>query len=168
MLVSALVAGAVFLCGFEEIPSQSPSCAFCNEEVLNAQTFYEGKGARAIVDYKPAVDGHVLVIPNRHVERFEQLSPEEIAEMGEIIKKVDAAVKGIYHNTGSLLLQKNGREAGQSVPHVHFHYLPRFEGDSHLLFTFRFFTAQYFKPLEPQVLQKLVADLHDEMIRIER
>ncbi len=164
-MTSSALGAAAILCGFQEISSQTATCAFCNEEVLRGQTFFEGKGARALVDYKPAVDGHVLIIPDRHVERFEQLNPEEIAEMGEIIKKVDAAVKKIYGNTGSLLLQKNGREAGQSVPHVHFHYLPRFEGDSHLLFAWRFFTAQYFKPMDPALLEKQVADLRAEMIR---
>jgi len=143
-------------------------CAFCKEEVLATHTFYVGEKARALITYKPTVEGHVLIIPERHVERFEQLTSEEIAEMGEIIKKVDIAVKNIYGNTGYLLLQKNGKEAGQSVPHVHFHYLPRTEGDGHWLFALKFLTADYQKPLTFDQMKEITGNLRDEMIRSAR
>lgn len=145
--------------------SNISSCAFCEGKVLKAQSFYEGAKASAIITYKPAVPGHVLIIPNRHVERFDQLTSEELVEMGEIIQKVDLAVRNLFGNTGYLLLQKNGAEAGQTVPHVHFHYLPRVEGDSHFLFTLRFFLSPYLSAMGPAEMAKLTADLRAEMLR---
>lgn len=99
-------------------------CAFCDEKVLQRQIFYRGDKALGILTHKPAVLGHVLIIPERHVERFEDLSPEEMAALGEAIKKVDLAVRKAFGTGDYVLIQKNGREAGQTVPHVHFHYLP--------------------------------------------
>ena len=75
-------------------------------------------------DIQPQAPVHLLIIPKRHVERFEELRADELAAMMELIKKVDGAAKKVYGTTGSVILQKNGAEAGQSVPHVHFHYIP--------------------------------------------
>lgn len=104
--------------------AKRPGCAFCNEEVLERQIFYRGNKALGILTHKPAVLGHVLIIPERHVERFEDLSHEEMAALGEAIKKVDLAVRKAFGTGDYVLIQKNGKEAGQTVPHVHFHYLP--------------------------------------------
>jgi len=159
----SLLVGSGFLCSFQKNSSSFSDCAFCKEEVLASQSFYLGDKARALITYKPAVDGHVLIIPERHVERFEDLNPEELVEMGAIIKKVDLAIRNLYGTTGYLLLQKNGREAGQSVPHVHFHYLPRHEGDSHLLFALRFFASDYQRPLKTEEIEAITANLKAEM-----
>lgn len=117
-------------------------CAFCQKEILNRQTFAKENGAIGMLTYKPCTPGHVLIIPERHVERFEDLTSEEIAAIGEMIKKVDLAVRNAYGNTDYLLLQKNGTSAGQSVPHVHFHYIP-----STQFLTVRFFLAPWLPPL---------------------
>lgn len=105
-------------------------CPFCNLQVIESQSFYEGESVRGILTYKPATPGHVLVVPKRHVVSFEGLGSEEVAEIGQAIKKIHSASKHIYGNTGYFLLQKNGKEAGQSVFHVHIHYVPCFEGES--------------------------------------
>lgn len=125
-------------------------CAFCNPEILDAQTFYRGDGALGILTYKPAVPGHVLIIPKRHVERFEDLTSEEILAIGETVKKVDRRVRGAFGNTDYLLLQKNGRGVGQSVPHVHFHYLPAAK-----FLIARFFISPWLKPLNQEELKCL-------------
>lgn len=167
ILTSGLVSASALVPNFAHATTvpEALKCAFCQEEVLATHTFYVGERARALITYKPAVDGHVLIIPERHVERFEQLTSEELAEMGEIIKKVDQAVKNIYGNTGYLLLQKNGKEAGQSVPHVHFHYLPRTEGDGHWLFAIKFLISDYQSPLSPEKMKEITQRLQAEIER---
>lgn len=125
-------------------------CAFCNEEILERQVFYRGNGALGVMTHKPAVPGHVLIIPERHVERFEDLSVEELAAIGETIKKVDAAVRKTFGYTDYLLIQKNGKGAGQSVPHVHFHYLPATN-----FLAIRFLVSPWLKPLSEDELRLL-------------
>jgi diadenosine tetraphosphate (Ap4A) HIT family hydrolase len=96
-------------------------CAFCNPKVIDAQKFYEDEHVIALYTHKPVMPGHCLIIPKRHVDRFEG------------IKKVDRAVAQAYGTSSYLLLQKNGQEAGQTVPHVHFHYMPRKTGDDSVI-----------------------------------
>ena len=156
-IILALCVFLPILCLFDfEFNARSKGCAFCSKEVLGSQTIFQGDSASAMLTHKPAVPGHVLIIPSRHVERFDQLTAQELVEMGDMIRKVNAASKKIYGNTGYLLLQKNGKEAGQSVPHVHFHYLPRKVGDSHLLFTLRFFASPWLKPLDDSQMRSEV------------
>ena len=128
-------------------------CPFCKEEVLKAQTFYEGKEVLGLLTHKPALDGHVLIIPKRHVERFEDLTPEESFEISEATKKINSAVRYAFGYQDYLLIQKNGVRAGQSVPHVHFHYLP---GANFL--AARFLLSPCFKPLSKEKL-KLLKDV---------
>jgi diadenosine tetraphosphate (Ap4A) HIT family hydrolase len=133
--------------------------------VLDTQVFYSGEKTAALINYQPAIPGHTMIIPKRHVERIEDLTPEEMAEIGQTIQKVDRAIKKIYGNTGSLILQKNGKEAGQSVPHVHFHYYPRNESDGQAWFIYRILKASWEAPmrLEEQIetVAKCKAALHE-------
>ena len=144
--------------------SEDQYCAFCDPQVLLRQTFYEGDLVRALCTHKPIYPGHCLVIPKRHVERFEDLTAEEITEIGITIQKVDQAVKKVFHTGPYLLLQKNGKEVGQTVPHVHFHYIPRKEGDdSTIMFLVRMFGLSLLSPISAQEIEKNVTSLRSAM-----
>ncbi len=65
-----------------------------------------------------------LIIPKRHVARFEELTGEEIESIGILIQKIHSAVARYQGETNYYLIQKNGLNAGQSVMHVHVHYIP--------------------------------------------
>ncbi len=123
-------------------------CAFCDPKVLDGQTFYEDDLIIALCTHRPVFPGHSLIIPKRHVERFEGLSDEEISRIGKVIKKVNDATVNIFHTSAYLLLQKNGHEVGQTVPHVHFHYIPRKAEDSSVIkFLANMFLANAKPPL---------------------
>lgn len=140
--------------------SRAKGCAFCRQEVLDAQTFYEGKGVLGLLTHKPALNGHVLIIPKRHVERFEDLTPQELIEMSKAIKKIDCAVRDVFGYKDYLLIQKNGHEAGQSVPHVHFHYLPAAN-----FLAARFLLSPLFKPLSQEKLKILKDVLSESLLK---
>ena len=148
-LALSVFAFGVFKVDFQRF-SKPESCAFCDEQILERQVFYRGNGALGVLTHKPAVPGHVLIIPERHVERFEDLTVEELASIGEAIKKVDAAVRKTFGYTDYLLIQKNGKGAGQSVPHVHFHYLPATN-----FLAIRFLASPWLKPLSGEELRLL-------------
>lgn len=149
---SAVTASAYFFSQQQDFTQNE--CPFCKENILKNQAFYESEHVLGILTHKPAVEGHVLVIPKRHVERLEQLSDVEWSEILKAIRKIDLAEKKLWGNEAYLLLQKNGKAAGQSVSHVHFHYLPRFESDSYLLFVFRFFFTPFFPPQSTEQLHQ--------------
>jgi diadenosine tetraphosphate (Ap4A) HIT family hydrolase len=147
-LILSVLAAALFQIDFQK--KSYSGCAFCNEELVDSQCFYRGEKALALITYKPAVPGHVLIVPERHVERFEDLTAEEIAEIGAVIKKVDQVMRSEFGHSDYFLMQKNGRGAGQTVPHVHFHYVPaaRFLAIKYLL-------SPWFKPLTAEEIQIL-------------
>lgn len=104
-------------------------CPFCDEIVIEKQSFYQSKLTAVLYNHKPILPGHSLVIPKRHVERFEDMTQEEICEMGDTIKIIDNAFKKVYNSTASTIIMQNGRDAGQTVFHAHFHVTPRRKGD---------------------------------------
>jgi histidine triad (HIT) family protein len=84
--------------------------------------------ALAFMDIGPVAPGHVLLIPKWHCERIDEL-PESLA--GALLRRLPAVVGAVRQATeaaGVNVLQNNGKIAGQLVPHVHFHIIPRFPG----------------------------------------
>lgn len=100
-------------------------CAFCSVEVLDRQTLYQGSTVAVLNNYRPLQPGHVLIIPQRHIARFDQLTMEEHEEMRYTINKVQKAFEKVYGTDEYLLSLQNGPKAGQTVPHLHFHMIPR-------------------------------------------
>lgn len=139
-------------------------CAFCDPEVLNRQKFYEDDLVLALFTHKPMLSGHCLIIPKRHVERFEMLSDEEMVQIGRVIKNVHQAATKVFKTSSYLVLQKNGLEVGQTVPHVHFHYIPRESGDdSTLKFLVKMFTANVLGPISSAEMQSIVEKMKEAM-----
>ncbi len=135
--------------------------------MLDAQKFYEDDLVLALYTHRPIFPGHCLVITKRHVPRYEELSEDEALRIDQIIKKVYLAVSKKYGTSSYLLLQKNGREAGQTVPHLHFHYIPRKTGDDSFVgFFFHMVLANLKRPIEPHEMQGNVLQLKEQVKRI--
>ena len=129
--------------------SPSSDCPFCNPKVIDRQKYYEDAQSIGLYSYKPLIEGHCLIIPKRHVERFEDLSSSEMIHLQNLIKKTHRASEKAFAAKSYLLLQKNGKEVGQSVPHVHFHYIPKKRGNP-IEILLRFF----FYPLKAEISSK--------------
>src|SRR5262249_28284083 len=98
ILTLTLLSLGILVCFYFLYSSMAPSasslqkaCPFCNPKIIQSQSFYEDDLVLALYTHKPVCDGHCLIIPKRHVERFELLTEEEIAQMGHVIKKVHMA-----------------------------------------------------------------------------
>lgn len=89
---------------------------------------HEDAHTLAFMDIMPAVEGHTLVIPKEPGETMFDISPEAAAALMRATQKVAAAVKRATGAPGIMLVQLNGPASGQSIPHVHFHILPRHAG----------------------------------------
>ena len=91
---------------------------------------YEDEHTLAFMDIMPAVEGHTLVIPKEPGETIFDISPEAASALIVTTQKVAAAVKKGMGAPAIMLAQLNGAESGQTIPHVHFHVLPRHAGAS--------------------------------------
>lgn len=89
---------------------------------------YEDDLTLAFMDIMPSVEGHALVITKEKAETILDLSSEGATALIKTTQKITRAVKKALDAPGIMLVQLNGAAAGQSIPHVHFHVLPREEG----------------------------------------
>ena len=89
---------------------------------------YEDGQTLSFMDIMPSAEGHTLVIPKEAAETIFDLSADGAAALMRTTHKVATAVKKALDAPGIMLFQLNGAESGQSVPHVHFHILPRKAG----------------------------------------
>jgi len=103
-------------------------CPFCATTIPDL-TFMESDRFRAIVNIAPILPGHSLVIPKRHVESLLALDDAEIAEMVNLSRRAAALLKRAHEADGFDWTIQESEAAGQSVPHLHLHLIPRKKGD---------------------------------------
>lgn len=99
-------------------------CPFCNPEVIERQLVAETEQCRVLYCLTPATEGNLLLVPKRHITRFEELNPAEAADLFHLIELTQDVFKRCYSLSDYLLVQKNGKNAGQSVDHIHVHAIP--------------------------------------------
>lgn len=91
--------------------------------------FYITRLSFALVNLKPLVPGHVLVCPIRRVPRFTDLTPNETADLFLTVRQVSRMIERLYQASSLNIAIQDGIDAGQSVPHVHTHIIPRKKSD---------------------------------------
>ncbi|EAU88850.2 diadenosine 5',5'''-P1,P4-tetraphosphate asymmetrical hydrolase [Coprinopsis cinerea okayama7 len=108
----------------------SPSALLFSTFEVTSQAFYRNALSYAIVNLKPIVPGHVLVIPTRPVPRLADLNDTELGSLMRSVSRVGNVIERVYGADALTIACQDGKAAGQSVPHVHFHILPRkLQGD---------------------------------------
>ncbi|MGW1939355.1 HIT family protein [Streptomyces goshikiensis] len=108
------------------------SCAFCAiiaGEDSSARVVYRNDRFTVFFPLDPATPGHTLVVPNRHVADFTDLTASESRDLGEAVHRTARAVRSALSPDGMNLIQSTGASATQTVLHVHFHVLPRWQND---------------------------------------
>ncbi|WP_418283157.1 HIT family protein [Halorubrum sp. DTA98] len=109
----------------------SDECVFCSIIAgdIPARTVYETDDVLAFLDANPLARGHTLVIPKAHARQIGDLATADASALfdavTELTPRVQAAVDADAANVGI----NDGEAAGQDVPHVHAHIVPRFDGD---------------------------------------
>ncbi|MFZ4631900.1 MAG: HIT family protein [Patescibacteria group bacterium] len=106
-------------------------CIFC--KIINHEIpcykVYEDDKVLAFLDIKPVNPGHTLVIPKKHYQNLEEISEDDLAYLMITVKKVGKLLKDKLNVVGYNVHENNDLVAGQAVPHIHFHLIPRVEGD---------------------------------------
>jgi histidine triad (HIT) family protein len=93
-----------------------------------AHKVYEDTDTLAFMDVMPQSEGHTLVIPKWAAENLFDLPQESLTATILTTQRVARAVKKAFDAPGIMIAQLNGRDAGQSVFHTHFHIVPRYDG----------------------------------------
>lgn len=140
--------------------SRDPECIFCKIVAveLPARVVYENESLLVFLDINPLADGHLLVLPKSHYAQLADMPSEESARIGAILPKLGRSLLEVTGAQGFNVLQNNGTVAGQVVSHVHFHLIPRIEGDS---LGYRWNTKSY----EPGRAEQIASNLQAALVR---
>jgi len=111
---------------------RDPDCVFCKilDGQIPAVKVFQDDACLAFLDIGPLAEGHLVLIPADHVVTADALTPDQAAAMLRNLPALVRAVRAATGCEGVNVLQNNGRVAGQVVPHVHFHIIPRNSGDA--------------------------------------
>jgi histidine triad (HIT) family protein len=106
-------------------------CIFCKivSDELPSYKVYEDEDTLSFLDIGPVNYGHVLVIPKKHFSNLEEIDEQTFCQVMKAVKKVGLAVKKGLGVEGYNIGENNDPIAGQIIPHLHFHIIPRSEGD---------------------------------------
>ena len=104
------------------------NCIFCGISAGEIPSFkiYEDDEVLAYLDINPFSEGHTLVIPKAHYTGLLDAPDTMLATLVSRVKQVASHLKAALPCDGFNILQNNGAAAGQTVPHIHFHIVPRY------------------------------------------
>jgi diadenosine tetraphosphate (Ap4A) HIT family hydrolase len=107
-----------------------PVCLFCrvDDETVNS-ILDQSAGFYARWDNFPATDGHVEIVPKQHIVSFFDLTPDDIREAYELMRRVQQELNRKYQPDAYTISVNDGRAAGRTVDHLHIHLIPRYDGD---------------------------------------
>ena len=106
-------------------------CIFCKiiKGEIPSYKVYEDEDILAVLDINPSSDGHTLVFPKKHTQNFEDTDEETLSKLMVVVKKIGLAIKNNLGADSYNVCENNDLIAGQIVPHIHFHIVPRYKGD---------------------------------------
>ena len=103
-------------------------CIFCRREVIE-KSFFSTDRFSAFYNIAPVLPGHSLVIPKKHYQSLFELSDDELGEMMGFARRVTLVLKTVFGCSGFDWTIQDGASAGQTVPHLHLHIIPRKAND---------------------------------------
>ena len=103
------------------------SCPFCS--LPTERIIYSSQHGVIIRDGFPISPGHTLIIPRRHVDSFFNLTAEEKLDLLGMLETAKAGVDEEFNPDSFNIGINDGPAAGQTVPHLHIHLIPRYTGD---------------------------------------
>jgi histidine triad (HIT) family protein len=107
------------------------NCILCKigQRKIDANIIDENENAIAFLDAFPLTAGHTLVITKNHYAKLQDVEFDEIGDLFRLAYKILPLIEKGTGVQGTLLAIHNGKDAGQEIPHVHLHIVPRKPGD---------------------------------------
>ncbi len=102
-------------------------CIFCKiiKGEIPAFKIYESENVIAILDANPVNPGHILLMPKDHYQSLELLPSALWTELALVFPEIGRKIKEKLGVEGYNIFENNGQVAGQVIPHLHFHFVPR-------------------------------------------
>lgn len=104
------------------------TCPFC--QIISGSTdktiLFENQTGCVVRDGYPITEGHTLIIPKRHVASFFEISPEERQDLFELLDQAKIQLDQEYQPASYNIGINDGEAAGQTIPHLHIHLIPRY------------------------------------------
>ena len=118
-------------------PHPEPGCIFCQALDLPGQAtlvVHRGERAFVILNLYPYNNGHLMVVPRRHIAALAEAEPEELHELMALTQRAEMALTEAYQPHGLNVGLNLGRAAGAGVAdHLHIHLVPRWNGDTNFM-----------------------------------
>jgi len=104
-------------------------CIFCKivDGTIPSSTVYEDEMVKVFLDINPNTNGHMLIVPKKHVVTVDDLDNELATHILEVEKKMHSLITEKLHAEGLTIVQNN--DLGQDVKHYHVHLIPRYTDD---------------------------------------
>jgi ATP adenylyltransferase len=120
------------------LSKKGPGCIFCDKPKEDRDRdnliLYRGRLNYVIMNLYPYNNGHLMVVPYRHLYSILDLSDDEMLEMMKITNLSVTALKEAFHPEGFNIGMNIGRVAGAGIEeHLHLHVIPRWVGDTHFM-----------------------------------
>jgi len=138
---------------------QDPNCVFCKiiTGKIPARVVAENEKAMALLDAFPLAVGHTIVIPKQHYAKVQDMNEHDAMAVFELLWKVARAVEVGSDVNDSTIAIHNGPDAGQEIPHMHLHIVPRKKGDGAGAIHSMFKTKPKLSPQEMDSLRDRIA-----------
>lgn len=104
-------------------------CVFCNTKTIQEGHVVSSDHFTCLYNIRPVFPGHVLVLPKSHVTRVEDLNVEHATDYLIFTQNIIRALKQAYNTDSINMIIQEGPFSGQSIQHLHVHYLPRSKND---------------------------------------
>jgi histidine triad (HIT) family protein len=128
-------------------------CVFCDiiKRKAEAEILYENEKVISFLDIRPINFGHTLVVPKKHYENFLSLPQVELHALFDALQFISVAVRESIKADGFNIVINNGKAAGQTVFHFHFHIIPRFNNDFKFKPDFKSYSAGLMKEFADKI-----------------
>ena len=105
-------------------------CLFCRiiDGTIPSSTVYEDDIVKVFLDINPNTNGHMLIVPKKHIVTVDELDKDLVTHILEVEKKMYDLLKEKLNIEGLTIVQNNG--LGQDVKHYHVHLIPRYSNDN--------------------------------------
>lgn len=124
---------------------------FCTDTIME-QVYYGSEHMLVVYNKYPALPGHSMVIPKRHVEKFIDLNDAESYDVTKTMRKIMPVLTRLYGSDGSYdMMVQNGPYSGMSINHLHIHVIPRKKDDSYQVDTSQLYEAIASKKVDMSV-----------------
>ena len=117
--------------------AKSAACVFCaalSNDDADPLIVFRGSTCFVILNLFPYNNGHVMVVPHRHIASLVEATSEELCEMMELTRRTEVALREVFSPDGMNVGINLGKAAGAGIlEHIHLHIVPRWNGDTNFM-----------------------------------